>query len=199
MMLGPLKVAASSTRSVVASSTSASIGAEDAGDDQGALGVGDDQVVGAQGAVDAVEGDDVLAGAGAARDQPAAADLGGVEGVQRLAHGQHHVVGDVDHVVDGAHAGVREARLEPGRRLAHRDAADDAGAVARRTGRGRRSRRRSPRRPERRSTGRLGDGRRRQRQPGRRRHLAGDAVDRLRQSGRLGVTSISSTASATGR
>ena len=132
---------------------------------------------GSQGAVDAVEGDDVLAGAGAARDQPAAADLGGVEAVQRLADREHDVVGHVDHVVDGAHAGVREAGLEPGRRLAHRDAADDARAVPgaqvgvgdldgdRRLG-GRAAR------------GRLGDGRRRQRQPGRRRHLAGHAVDR---------------------
>ena len=51
-------------------------GAEDAGDHQGALGVGDHQVVGQQGAVDAVERDDALAGAGAARDQLAAADLG---------------------------------------------------------------------------------------------------------------------------
>ena len=33
---------------------------------------------------------------------------------------------------------------------------------------------------------RLGERRRRQLQPGRRRHLAGDAVDRLKQSGRLG-------------
>ena len=39
-----------------------------------------------------------------------------VEGVQRLAGQQHHVVGDVDHVGDGALAGGHQARLQPRRR-----------------------------------------------------------------------------------
>ena len=60
-------------------------GAEDAGDDQGALGVGDHQVVGSQRARSTPSRVTMCSpGAGAARDQLAAADLGGVEGVQRL-------------------------------------------------------------------------------------------------------------------
>ena len=54
-----------------------------------------------------------------------------VEGVQRLAQRPQDVVGDVHHVADGPHAGVSDAGLEPQRRLADRDAADDPGRVAR--------------------------------------------------------------------
>ena len=177
-MLGPLKVAASSTTSVVGLVDFGVDRPEDAGDDQGALSVGDDQVVGLQDAVDAVESDDALAGPGAARHETTAADLSGVEGVQRLAQGEHHVVGNVDHVVDGAHAGLRQARLEPDRRIAHGDAAYDAGAVARaQVGVGDVDRDRLGGRRAR--LGRLGERRRAERQAGDRRHLASDAVDRL--------------------
>ena len=117
-MLGPAKLAASSTMSVVRSSISASWLPNTPAMTRAPLDVGDDEHLVVEGALDAVERDDLLAGRGAAGDEPAAADLAGVERVQRLAPAEHHVVGDVDDVVDGAHAGVREARLEPGRRLA---------------------------------------------------------------------------------
>ena len=153
------------------------LAAEHAGDDQRALDVGDHQHLVVQRALHAVEGDDLLAGRGAARDELAAADLAGVERVQRLAVGEHHVVGHVDDVADGAHAGVREARLEPRRGVGDGDAADDGGAVPRAEvrvgdldldGRGGRSAAERARRR---------DGRRRQLQTGRRRDLTGDAVD----------------------
>jgi hypothetical protein len=105
--------------------------AEHAGDDQRPLDVGDDEHLVVQRALHAVEGDDLLAGGRAARDELPAADLARVEGVQRLAPAEHHVVGHIDDVADGAHTGVREARLEPRRGVADRDAADDLRCVAR--------------------------------------------------------------------
>ena len=61
------------------------LAAEHAGDDERPLDVGDHQHLVVQRALHAVEGDDLLAGRGAARDELAAADLAGVERVQRLA------------------------------------------------------------------------------------------------------------------
>ena len=151
-------------------------GAEHAGDHQRPAHVGDHQIAYIQGALDLIEGDDPLTWLGAPHDQPAALDARAVEGVQRLADGQHDVVGDIDDITDGPHAGVGEARLQPRRRLGDVQSADHAGAVARaevridhldgdiclgrRTaGRGLRHRRRG------------------QRQPSRSGHLAGDSVD----------------------
>ena len=133
-----------------------------------------------------------------ARAGPSAArrDTVGVEGVQRLARQQHHVVGDVDHVADRAHSGGRQSRLEPQRRRADADVFErtqrearaqlgavdvDADALDRFAGRVRIAR---PRR--------LGE-----RRAGDRMDLACDAVD-ARQSGRFGVISSSSTSVAIG-
>ena len=55
----------------------------------------------------------LLAVARAADDEMAAGDEVPVERVQRLAGEQHHVVGDVDDVVDRALAGGHQARLQP--------------------------------------------------------------------------------------
>ena len=55
-----------------------------------------------------------------------------VEGVQRLTHLQHHIVGDVYHVVDRAHAGQLEAALHPvgaGADLQTLDQAEDEARV----------------------------------------------------------------------
>ena len=85
--------------------------AHHARDDRGLLGVGDDEHVGVERALDVVEGRHLLARRGAAHDDLRAAQLLGVERVQRLTGEQHHVVGDVDDVVDRAHA--RSARAAP--------------------------------------------------------------------------------------
>ena len=152
-------------------------GPEHAGDDERPLDVGDHEHLAVERALDLVQGDDLLALLRPPHDERAAADLGGVEGVQGLAPAEHHVVRHVDDVADRPHAGVREARLEPRRRVGGLHPADDARAVARAEvgvddldgdrlfGRGAAQHRRS------------GGGRRRQLRPRRRRDLAGDAVD----------------------
>ena len=98
----------------------------------------------------------LLAVAGPAHPQRAAGHRGQVVGVVGLAQLEHHVVGGVDHVVDGAHAERVEplgrstgARARRGRRLA------GPGRGTARTGRGRGSRRDGVTRPrlDRRSTG----------------------------------------------
>ena len=82
--------------------------AHDAGDRDGALAavVGDEQVARVEGAVDVVEGRQPLAGARTAHDDRAL-EGGEVEGVQRLAEAEHHVVRDVDRQRDRAHARPR--------------------------------------------------------------------------------------------
>ena len=55
----------------------------------------------------------------------------GVEGVHRLPGEQHHVVRDVDDVVDRALAGGHQARLEPQRRRADRHVLEEPGGEAR--------------------------------------------------------------------
>ena len=66
-----------------------------------------------------------------AHDEPPAGDAVEVEGVQRAADEQHHVVGDVDDVVDRALPGGHQARLEPRRRRADRHVLEGAGGEAR--------------------------------------------------------------------
>ncbi len=51
--------------------------------------------------------------------------------MQRLRTLQAHVVGDVHDVIDGPHAGADEARLQPQRRGAHRNAGEHNRGVAR--------------------------------------------------------------------
>ena len=51
--------------------------------------------------------------------------------MQRLRGHQHHVVGDVDHVVDRAHAGADQPRLEPERRRPDLDVREHPGRETR--------------------------------------------------------------------
>ena len=62
----------------------------------------------------------------AAHDDAPLPQIVGVEGVERLAVLQHHVVGDIDDVVDRPHPGGQQAPLHPGRRRLDGDALDDA-------------------------------------------------------------------------
>ena len=101
------------------------LAAHDPGEPDRALAVGDHEILRAQRALDAVERPHLLALARAARDEPAAEQVE-VVGVERAAEREHHVVRDVDDVRDRAHAGVPQPRLQPERRLADRDVAEDA-------------------------------------------------------------------------
>ena len=78
--------------------------------------VGDDEHVVRQGAFDAVEGPNRFPGPRAADPQLAACEPVEVERVHRLAQLDHHVIRDVDDVVDGPDAGRFEPRRHPGRR-----------------------------------------------------------------------------------
>lgn len=102
--------------------------AHDAGDGDGACVVGDDEVFGEQGVFLGVEREDFFAFLGAAHGD-AALEFIEVEGVQALAHLHHHIVGDIDDVVDGAEADAFEAGFEPSGAGADFDAFDDAGGV----------------------------------------------------------------------
>ena len=150
------------------------LAAHHAGDRDRPLGVRDREVVGRELAHLAVERPDPLADARPPDDDAAFGKPRPVEGVQRAAEGEHHVVRHVDDVRDRPHPGREQPRLEPGRRAADGRVAEDAPDVARAAlevldddvdgllagglriaSRGRRE---------------LG--------PGKRRHLARDAVDR---------------------
>ena len=109
--------------------------AHDPGQGQGPGGVGDEQVVLVQGDVALVEQAQRLALAGAAHAHLGALQPLQVEDMQRLAAGHHHQVGDVDDVVDRAQAQGEQQLLHVGRRLPHRQVADDAAAVAPAVGR----------------------------------------------------------------
>ena len=102
--------------------------AHDASDGDGAGVVGDDEVFGEKGVFLAVEREDLFAFLGAA-DGDAALEFIEVKGVQALAHLHHHIVGDIDDVVDGAEADAFEAGFQPSWAGADFDAFDDAGGV----------------------------------------------------------------------
>ena len=74
--------------------------------------------------VDVVERRDLLAVAGAPDAEAVAAQRRQVVGVVGLAELEHHVVADVDDVVDRAHAGRGQALGHPRRRRADRHAVD---------------------------------------------------------------------------
>ena len=104
--------------------------AHDAGQTHGPAAVADHERLRVEFALHAVERGQPFARARAAGAQFAAAHEVMVEGVQGLARLQHHVVGYVDDVVDGAHTRAQEALLHPRRRRPHLDALDDAGGEA---------------------------------------------------------------------
>ena len=78
--------------------------------------VGNDEHVRVESSVDAVKRSENLALACSSDNYLAAPDSALVEGVHRLAELEHHVVCDVDYVVDRAHAGRLESLAHPLRR-----------------------------------------------------------------------------------
>ena len=104
--------------------------AHHAADADGAGRVGNQQVVGVQGALRSVQGGELFAGGGAAHDDVPVGDGVQVEGVQGLVEFQHHIVGDIHHIVDGAQAGAGQAVLQPPGGGADLDAADYRCGVA---------------------------------------------------------------------
>ena len=114
-MFGPTHVAISIRTRVVLLGDLGDLAAHDPGDAARPLGVADHGHVRVELALDAVEGRHLLPRLRAPHDDPVAAHLVEVEGVDRLAGQQHHVVRDVDDVRDRALAGRREALLQPQR------------------------------------------------------------------------------------
>ena len=105
--------------------------AHDASQADGLLRIADDQVVGVQGKLFLVQGDDLLAIVSAADINRTAADLVQVKGVHGLTHFQQGVVGDIHHIADGAQAAQSQMALHPAGRLAHADVADIVCHIAR--------------------------------------------------------------------
>ena len=99
---------------------------------EGPFAVADQHGLGVEAALDVVERRHLLALRRGADGQRAAGDLVEVEGVQRLRGQQHHVVGDVDDVVDRPLAGGASSRAcSQGGEGADRDVGEDAGGEAR--------------------------------------------------------------------
>src|SRR5690606_21922606 len=107
------------------------LAADDAGDDERFFGVGDDEVLRGERALLAVEGEEFFAVAGGAHDDLVAGEFFGIEGVHGLAVFEHHVVADIDDVVDRAQADGGQALADPVGRRADFDAGDDGGGVER--------------------------------------------------------------------
>ncbi len=108
--------------------------AHDAGEAERLDVIGDDKVFGIEGALDAVEGLEFFAFAGAA-DDDAAFDLVEVEGVGGLAHGEPCEVGGIDGVGDlllleQGEVGGDFGAGEPVARVADGDVAQNAGGEA---------------------------------------------------------------------
>ena len=93
-------------------------------------GIGDEQGVGGEPALDLVEGRHLLPLAGEPHDDPLLGQQRLVEGMQRFAALEHDEIGDVDHVVDGAHAGESQPLLHPVGRGADSHPLEHPGGVA---------------------------------------------------------------------
>ena len=132
MMFGPTQVAASISTRVVPSETSEIWPPMIPAIPLGPSASQTSAISGSKRALDVVERGHRLALAGAPHDDPPAAHLVEVEGVERLAGGEHHVVGDVDDVRDRALAGGHQALLEPQRRRARSVTSSNTRAVKRR-------------------------------------------------------------------
>ena len=83
----------------------------------------------------AVERGEGFAGLGAADDDGGNAGGGPgdelvVEGMEGLARLEHHVIGDIDHIVDAAEPNLFESRFQPGRAGSDFNAPNDAGGVS---------------------------------------------------------------------
>ena len=131
-MFGPSQVAASISTRVVRVVDLRARAAHHAGDRRRAVGVVDDAPCrGRARALRRRASSTCSPSRAAAHDEPAAGDAVEVEGVQRLAGQQHHVVGDVDDVVDRPLAGGDQPRLQPRRRRADRHVLEGARGEAR--------------------------------------------------------------------
>jgi hypothetical protein len=107
------------------------LAAHDPGDRDRALAVGDHEVALVQPAQLPVERPQLLTFVGPPHDDPAAGERREVERVQRVPETVHHVVRHVDDVGDGPHACGHEPGLQPRRRRADRDVAEDPADVPR--------------------------------------------------------------------
>ena len=107
------------------------LAAHDPGEGDRALGVGDHQILRVELARSPVEGRELLSRPRPPDDDLPAAQRVEIEGVERIAEGEHHVVRDVDDVGDRAHAGSRDPRLEPRRRGRDCHVAEEPADVAR--------------------------------------------------------------------
>ena len=105
--------------------------AHDARDADGLVLVADAEHVRRQLALVAVERLNGLALARGAHDDVPALDAAEVKGVHRLAVFEHHIVRDIDDVVDGAHAAVAQSLAHPARRRSDLDVFHHARGVAR--------------------------------------------------------------------
>ena len=130
-MLTPFQVATSSRTRVVELGDLRDLAAHDPGDPGGPVAVADQDGLGVEGALDPVERGHLLAVGRGADDQRAVGHPVEVERVQRLRGEQHHVVGDVDDVVDRPLARRDQPRLQPQRGGADRHLGEHAGREAR--------------------------------------------------------------------
>ena len=80
------------------------------------VGIGDYKHLGVQGPVFAVQGQQPLPGSRPSHDDPVVLDLVVIEGVKGLPVLHHHVIRDVNHVVDGPHPACLQPFLHPRRR-----------------------------------------------------------------------------------
>ena len=97
----------------------ASLAAEDTGDAHGFLLVADGKVVGAEGVLLAVEGDKRASLVLVFHYDVVSGHHVGIEAVKRLAVGHHHIVGDVDDVVDRSQPDNLQFVFQPFGRLFH--------------------------------------------------------------------------------
>ena len=93
--------------------------------------IGDHQHIRRKRALLAVQRGDGFAGVGAAHDNVAVLHLRQIKSVHRVAGFQHHIVCDIDNIVDGTNAGGVQRLAHPHRRRADFHVANDARAVAR--------------------------------------------------------------------
>ena len=105
--------------------------AHDAGDDHGAVRIGDDEHAAVQNPFLAIERDNLLPVHRRPDNDLVAPELAGIEGVQRLARLQHHVVANVDDIVDRAKSDRLKPRLHPRWARANLDPRDDMSRIKR--------------------------------------------------------------------
>ena len=109
---------------------SAVLSAEDAGNAHRFFGVANHEVIGVQLAFLSVESDKGFVGMGNANDHFLAGDFIGIEGMKRVAKFMHHIVGDVNEVVDRGESDGLETVLQPSRRSRDLCTCEDNARVA---------------------------------------------------------------------